>query len=56
MSAPERRPPLIPSRIAWPGFILFLLAISIAMVVVTVVAAKSDGGARILTVTEEPAS
>ncbi len=43
---PARRPPLVPSHIAWPAFIVFLLAISITMAAVTVFAARSDGGAR----------
>lgn len=43
---PVRRPPLVPSHIAWPAFIVFLLAISIGMAVATVIAARADGGAR----------
>lgn len=46
MPEPERRPPLIPSHIAWPAFVVFLLAISVSMAIVTVFAARSDGGAR----------
>ncbi len=46
MPEPERRPPLVPSHIAWPAFVVFLLAITIAMVAITVTAARSDGGAR----------
>ena len=46
MPDPDRRPPLIPSHIAWPAFIVLLLAMSIGAAVVTVVAARSDGGAR----------
>ncbi len=48
MPDPERRPPLIPSHIAWPAFVVFLLAISLTMVAVTVTAARSDGGARLV--------
>lgn len=51
MTPPEdagRRPPLVPPHIAWPAFIVFLLAISVTMAVVTVIAARSDGGARLL--------
>ncbi len=43
---PDRPPPLIPSHIAWPAFVVFLLAVTVTMVAVTVVAARSDGGAR----------
>ncbi|MGB3542737.1 hypothetical protein [Rubrivirga sp.] len=43
---PDRRPPLIPSNVAWPAFIVFLLAISITMAVTTFIVAQSDGGAR----------
>ncbi len=43
----DRRPPIIPSHVAWPAFIVFLLAISITMAAVTLVAALSDGGARL---------
>jgi len=46
---PDRRPPLVPSHIAWPAFIVFLLAISIGAAVITVIAARSDGGARLVT-------
>lgn len=46
MSDPDRRPPLVPSHIAWPAFIVLLLAMSIGAAVVTVIAARSDGGAR----------
>ena len=45
---PDRRPPLVPSHIAWPAFIVFLLAISVTMAAVTFVAARSDGGARVV--------
>lgn len=41
-----RRPPLVPSHIAWPAFVVFLLAMSITMAAISVVAARSDGGAR----------
>lgn len=44
----DRPPPLIPPHIAWPGFVVFLLAISISMAFVTVMAARSDGGARLV--------
>ena len=46
--SPERRPPLVPPHIAWPAFIVLLLAISISMAVATMIAARSDGGARIV--------
>ena len=46
MSVPDRPPPLIPSHIAWPGFVVLLLLLSITAAVATVVAARSDGGAR----------
>ncbi|MEM1115201.1 MAG: hypothetical protein AAF845_18795 [Bacteroidota bacterium] len=44
----DRRPPLVPPHIAWPAFIVFLLAISITMAVATFVIAKSDGGPRLV--------
>ena len=47
-SPSDRRPPLVPSHIAWPAFVVFLLAISISMAVATVIAARSDGGARVM--------
>ncbi|MDT0630839.1 hypothetical protein RQM47_12130 [Rubrivirga sp. S365] len=47
MTDPDRRPPLVPSHIAWPAFIVFLLAISITMAAATFVAARSDGGVRL---------
>jgi hypothetical protein len=43
---PDRRPPLVPSHVAWPAFVVFLLALSVAMAVVAVVVTRSDGGAR----------
>ena len=55
MTPPPRKPPLVPSHIAWPAFIVFLLAISIAMAAVTVFAARSDGGARPVETTDQPA-
>lgn len=42
----DRPPPLIPSHIAWPAFVVFLLVLSITAAAVTVMAARSDGGAR----------
>lgn len=45
---PERRPPLIPSHIAWPGFVVLLLLMSVCAAVATVIAANSDGGARLV--------
>ena len=42
----DRPPPRIPSHVAWPAFVLFLLVLSVAMAAVTVYAARSDGGAR----------
>ncbi len=52
---PDRRPPLVPPHVAWPAFVVFLLAISITMAAVTVFAARSDGGARIIDAAEAPA-
>lgn len=43
---PDRPPPLVPSHIAWPAFVVFLLVFSVSMAMVTVFAALSDGGAR----------
>ena len=48
MTPPDRRPPFIPSHIAWPAFVVLLLAMSVAAAVVTVIAARSDGGARVI--------
>lgn len=45
---PSRRPPLVPSHVAWPAFVVFLLAISISMAAVTLWAARSDGGVRLV--------
>ena len=53
MSDPDRRPPLVPSHIAWPAFVVLLLALSITAAVVTVIAARSDGGARPVEVSTE---
>ena len=50
---PDRPPPLVPSHIAWPLFIVLLLAMSITAATVTVIAATSDGGPRL--VDEPPA-
>ena len=46
MTDPDRKPPLVPSHIAWPGFVVLLLLLSITAAVVTFRAARSDGGAR----------
>lgn len=54
-SPPDRRPPLVPSHIAWPAFIVFLLALTISMVAVSVFAARSDGGARPVETAAPPA-
>ena len=43
-----RRPPLIPPHIAWPGFVVLLLLMSITAGVVTMIAARSDGGAQVV--------
>ncbi|GAB5535072.1 MAG: hypothetical protein Rubg2KO_13210 [Rubricoccaceae bacterium] len=51
----DRKPPLVPAHIAWPGFVVFLLAVTITMVAVTVTAARSDGGARHVDAVEQPA-
>ena len=48
MTPPDRRPPLVPSHIAWPAFVVLLLAMSVAAAVVTVIAARSDGGPRLV--------
>ena len=42
----DRKPPLVPPHIAWPAFVVFLLVITITMVAVTVMAARSDGGVQ----------
>lgn len=54
--APESRPPLVPPHVAWPAFVVFLLAISISMATVTVIAANSDGGARVIEAASDTAS
>lgn len=43
---PDRRPPLVPSHIAWPAFIVLLLVMSVVAAVGTLLLARSDGGAR----------
>lgn len=48
MPTPSRRPPLVPPHIAWPAFVVLLLAMSIAAAVGTLIAARSDGGARLI--------
>lgn len=53
---PDRPPPLIPSHVAWPMFIVLLLAISLTAVVVTVVAARSDGGVRLVETQAPPSA
>jgi len=45
---PARTPPLLPPHVAWPLFVVLLLAISVGAAAVTVVAAYSDGGAQIV--------
>ncbi|MEO0559486.1 MAG: hypothetical protein AAF170_15020 [Bacteroidota bacterium] len=52
---PDRKPSLVPPHIAWPAFVVFLLAISITMAMVTVMAARSDGGARHVDTVEQTA-
>ncbi len=48
MTDPDRRPPIIPSHIAWPAFVVLLLALSVGAAVVTLIAARSDGGPRLV--------
>lgn len=55
MTPSDRTPPLVPSHVAWPAFIVFLLALSIAMGVVAVIATRSDGGARPVETVDPPA-
>ncbi len=45
---PPRRPPLVPPHIAWPAFVVFLLLLSVAAAVGTVIAANSDGGVQVI--------
>ena len=52
MTDPDRRPPLVPPHVAWPAFVVLLLAVSVAAAVATVIAARSDGGARLVEQTE----
>jgi hypothetical protein len=44
----DRRPPLVPPHVAWPALIVLLLAMSISAAVITVFAARSDGGVRLV--------
>lgn len=44
----DRKPPLIPSHIAWPGFVIFLLLLGIGTAFQALFAARSDGGARVV--------
>ncbi len=46
--APPRKPPLIPSHIAWPGFVVALLLLSIVAAFQALFAARSDGGAQVV--------
>ena len=46
--APPRKPPLIPSHIAWPGFVVALLLLSITAAFQALFAAQSDGGAQVV--------
>ncbi|MEP0548824.1 MAG: FixH family protein [Rhodothermales bacterium] len=46
--APPRKPPLIPSHIAWPGFVIALLLLSIFAAFQAFFAAQSDGGAQVV--------
>lgn len=45
---PDRPPPIIPSHVVWPGFVVLLLVISLCAVIVTVRASRSDGGVRLV--------
>ncbi|WP_158225122.1 hypothetical protein [Rubrivirga sp. SAORIC476] len=44
----DRRPPLVPPHIAWPAFVILLLVISVVAAVGTLIAARSDGGVRMV--------
>jgi nitrogen fixation protein FixH len=46
--APPRKPPLIPSHIAWPGFVVALLLLSIFAAFQALFASQSDGGAQVV--------
>lgn len=41
---PPRRTPLVPPHIAWPLFIVLLLAMSVGAALFTAYMAQSDGG------------
>lgn len=47
-AAPQRRPPLIPPHIAWPGFVVLLLLGTVVTMVSVLYAANSDGGAAVV--------
>ena len=40
--------PLIPPHIAWPLFVVLLLAMSVAAAITTAVLSQSDGGAQVV--------
>ena len=46
--APPRKPPIIPSHITWPGFVVALLMLSIIAAFQAFFAAQSDGGAQVV--------
>ena len=51
MQHPPPRSPArewIPPHVAWPAFVILLLAMSVGLGVTAVVAANSDGGARLV--------
>lgn len=46
--ARSERPPLVPPHIAWPLFIVFLLALSVGAALFTAYMANSDGGVELV--------
>lgn len=54
MTDPELRRPFLPPHVAWPLFVVLLLAMSIGAAVYTFVVAQSDGGARVVEGYREP--
>lgn len=47
-AASERKPSLVPAHIAWPLFVVLLLAMSVGAALFTAYMAHSDGGVQVV--------
>ncbi|NNF59119.1 MAG: hypothetical protein HKN04_12865 [Rhodothermaceae bacterium] len=45
---PTRPPPLVPPHVAWPLFVVLLLAMSVGAALFTAYMANSDGGVQLV--------